>query len=304
MAETYYDVLEVSPDATQEEITAAYRERVLETHPDRNDDPDAAERFKRVTTAEEVLSDDVERARYDRLGHDAYVARSDGAGDETAESGRPSDARETAASADSSDPFADLFDGTDRSWTTGETDRSGPSHHARHRRRRQRATERARSTAEWWIGDAAETTRANAGVGTESTDGRRDAGSEASGYAVHDWNDDVDLGRSRPAMDQSTVVVVACLALLYPVFVYASVAPAFPLVVNGVVAACTLVLVGYLLTIPRAAIVAFGLWSVLVPVGLPALTAVDPLSPIGLLVTAAFWLPLGYAVAVWWALRP
>jgi len=72
MGETYYDVLGVDPDASRGEITAAYRERVLETHPDRSDDPDAAATFDLVTTARDVLVDADERARYDRLGHEAY----------------------------------------------------------------------------------------------------------------------------------------------------------------------------------------------------------------------------------------
>ncbi|MCU4753393.1 DnaJ domain-containing protein [Halobacteria archaeon AArc-curdl1] len=72
MAESYYDVLGVDTDATQDEITEAYRSQVLEVHPDRSADPNAAARFDMVTDARAVLTDDLERARYDRLGHDAY----------------------------------------------------------------------------------------------------------------------------------------------------------------------------------------------------------------------------------------
>ncbi len=79
MGDTYYDVLGVDPDATRDEIESAYRDRVLETHPDHSDDPDAAERFQRVMTAKSVLTDETERARYDRLGHEAYVDPGDGA---------------------------------------------------------------------------------------------------------------------------------------------------------------------------------------------------------------------------------
>ena len=73
MDRTYYEVLGVSSDASQSEITEAYRERVLETHPDRNDDPDSTDELILVTEAEDVLSDERERSRYDRLGHEAYV---------------------------------------------------------------------------------------------------------------------------------------------------------------------------------------------------------------------------------------
>lgn len=73
MAETFYTTLGVGPEADGEAIRRAYRNRVTECHPDVSDDPGALERFKRVTTARDVLLDDVERARYDRLGHEVYV---------------------------------------------------------------------------------------------------------------------------------------------------------------------------------------------------------------------------------------
>lgn len=62
----YYDVLDVPPDATPEEIKEAYRQRAFETHPDRRSDADAHEAFVQVRTAYETLSDPQARARYDR----------------------------------------------------------------------------------------------------------------------------------------------------------------------------------------------------------------------------------------------
>ncbi|WP_218927232.1 J domain-containing protein [Halosimplex rubrum] len=73
MSRTFYGVLGVRPGADEEAIRAAYRERVKEHHPDVSSDPDAADRFKRLTAAKETLLDAAERARYDRLGHRAYV---------------------------------------------------------------------------------------------------------------------------------------------------------------------------------------------------------------------------------------
>lgn len=73
MSESFYDVLGVTPDASTEEITDAYRERIKETHPDVSDAPDALEEAKRVIEAKETLADEEKRARYDRLGHDIYV---------------------------------------------------------------------------------------------------------------------------------------------------------------------------------------------------------------------------------------
>lgn len=75
MEETFYGVLGVDPDADEETVVRAYRERSKSAHPDVSDDPDAGERFKRLTTAKDVLTDEAERARYDRLGHETYVRR-------------------------------------------------------------------------------------------------------------------------------------------------------------------------------------------------------------------------------------
>jgi molecular chaperone DnaJ len=66
----YYEVLGVDRDATPEAIKKAYRKLARQYHPDVNkDDPTAAEKFKEVTEAYEVLSDSEKRARYDRFGH-------------------------------------------------------------------------------------------------------------------------------------------------------------------------------------------------------------------------------------------
>jgi DnaJ-class molecular chaperone with C-terminal Zn finger domain len=72
-SQTFYGVLGVAADAERERIRRAYRSLVKECHPDVSDDPDAPERFKRLTVARDVLLDDTERERYDRVGHDAYV---------------------------------------------------------------------------------------------------------------------------------------------------------------------------------------------------------------------------------------
>jgi curved DNA-binding protein len=62
----YYQVLEVSVDASAEEIKKAYRRLALATHPDRNrNDPRAEERFKEISEAYGVLSDPQKRSQYD-----------------------------------------------------------------------------------------------------------------------------------------------------------------------------------------------------------------------------------------------
>jgi len=65
----YYEVLEVSRTVTKEELKKQYRRLARQYHPDVNPDPGAAERFKEISEAYEVLSDDDKRVAYDRFGH-------------------------------------------------------------------------------------------------------------------------------------------------------------------------------------------------------------------------------------------
>ena len=64
-----YEILEVSHDASMDEIKRNYRRLARECHPDANpDDPGAEARFKELAAAYEVLSDPDKRSRYDRFG--------------------------------------------------------------------------------------------------------------------------------------------------------------------------------------------------------------------------------------------
>jgi molecular chaperone DnaJ len=71
----YYEVLGVTKDASKDQIKGAYRKLALQYHPDRNKAPGAEERFKEISEAYAVLSDDAKRAQYDRFGHEGIQGR-------------------------------------------------------------------------------------------------------------------------------------------------------------------------------------------------------------------------------------
>src|SRR5438445_5586886 len=75
----YYEVLGIERSATQEEVKKAYRKKALQYHPDRNPgDPEAEKKFKEISEAYEVLSDEKKKEMYDRYGPEAL--RGAGAG--------------------------------------------------------------------------------------------------------------------------------------------------------------------------------------------------------------------------------
>jgi len=65
----YYEVLELPRNATPEDIKKAFRKLALQYHPDRNKNADAADRFKEINEAYQVLSDPERKTAYDRFGH-------------------------------------------------------------------------------------------------------------------------------------------------------------------------------------------------------------------------------------------
>src|SRR6478672_3778437 len=66
----YYEVLEVERTIDAAGLKAAYRKLAMKHHPDRNGGcDDSMARFKEISEAYSVLSDDQKRAAYDRFGH-------------------------------------------------------------------------------------------------------------------------------------------------------------------------------------------------------------------------------------------
>jgi len=75
----YYEILEVTKNATQEEIKKAYRKQAIKYHPDKNPgDKDAEAKFKEAAEAYEILSNPDKRSRYDRYGHAGVGGASSG----------------------------------------------------------------------------------------------------------------------------------------------------------------------------------------------------------------------------------
>ncbi|GER45570.1 chaperone protein DNAj [Striga asiatica] len=76
----HYKVLNVSRNATLQEIKASYRSLARKYHPDMNKGPGAEEKFKEIGAAYEVLSDPEKRSLYDRFGEEGLRGGFDATG--------------------------------------------------------------------------------------------------------------------------------------------------------------------------------------------------------------------------------
>jgi molecular chaperone DnaJ len=71
----FYEVLGIPKTASKDQIKDAYRKLAMQYHPDRNKEPGAEEKFKEISEAYAVLSDDQKRHQYDTLGHESFDQR-------------------------------------------------------------------------------------------------------------------------------------------------------------------------------------------------------------------------------------
>jgi len=68
----YYEVLGIGKDSSKEEIKKSYKKLAIKYHPDKGGD---AEKFKEISEAYAVLSDEDKRKKYDQFGHDGFDQR-------------------------------------------------------------------------------------------------------------------------------------------------------------------------------------------------------------------------------------
>ncbi|WP_367175355.1 J domain-containing protein [Haloarcula rubripromontorii] len=309
MSETFYEVLGVSTDASTAAIETAYRERLKETHPDVSDAADAGEATQRLIEARDVLTDEDERARYDRLGHDAYVA-----GERNIADADSSDVAEAAQRAG----YGGSPSGSDRTEASAGQGTSRTS--ARERERRERAArervaeDRAdRSTTDTDGSSSDEqSTDATSGTAAASNAGsaRRSGTAGTSDFSDNDgsgatWSSSATYSVRQTGtpsrgslLEMPTgrgLTLFAITFALYPVMLFSALLPAFPLWVNLTIGVCTLFMIGYLQSEPTIAILVFGSWSLTTAVLLVVLN-ISAFSLIGALALSGTWLPFGLSL--------
>lgn len=71
----FYELFELNPNTSQEEIRRVTKEKLRNSHPDRTSDDDGVTpaQFETIKIAREVLTDEEEKEKYDTLGHNRYV---------------------------------------------------------------------------------------------------------------------------------------------------------------------------------------------------------------------------------------
>lgn len=261
MGESYYDLLGVSEDAATEEIERAYREKLKETHPDVSDSDDASERTKELLDAKETLTDETERSRYDRLGHDTYLDT-----DPTSSTGTSSAQRAAEHVRQTSTSTSDATGTTSRQRRTGTSpganrrsreQHSGKSDASSDTQQESTYTENVGEGANW-----ASTSRKGGETNPRDTNQWRAWSSDRS-YAVERGADVFRLGNL--FRQQHVMVMLGATFLVYPVLLFGALSTQFPLGINFLVAACIVFVIAFLQSIPEVGILVFAAWTVLLP---------------------------------------
>jgi len=211
-------------------------------------------------------------------------------------------------------------------WADGDTDDSSSSattggrRRAEERRRRERD---ARERVDRSGSKATTDTGSGAGAATESGATKRETTTDGGATDVGDgpggisdvarsWNasqgynvrQQYDKGpqRSRLFPTSQSLTLLGIAFVLYPVMLFSAIFPPFPLVVNLVVALCTILLVAYLQSIPEVGVFVFGAWSLATPIAF-AIAGVSLTSLVGVVALSATWLPLGLSILTYTAVR-
>jgi len=74
MSNSFYSILEVPENATQEEIKKSYRRLSMEYHPDKNKSPEATAKFQKISEAYETLGDPEKKSQYDMNKNNPFVS--------------------------------------------------------------------------------------------------------------------------------------------------------------------------------------------------------------------------------------
>lgn len=285
MPEDYYERLGVSRDASESEITAAFRERIKETHPDVSDDDAAGDRTKRLIEAKDVLTDPDERATYDRLGHEAYVSREIPLGSTDDDS----DTADPATGESQSSTATGRQSRREQRTATGETDDTASDGDTQ-----QTTAGQASQSANWYDTSRQQRTRA--------TTDRHEVWDTDRSYAVDDSPGMFSLRELLTS--QRTVVLLGTTFVIYPVLLFGALFQSFPTAANLVVAMCIVLVVAFLQSVPQVGMLVFGTWLVLLPVVVFGSIGVPVVSITGVLALAAVIFPFGLSVLTWVALGP
>jgi len=292
---TFYETLGVGKDAGLAEVRAAYRERAKDTHPDVNDAPDAGRRFKRVKRAHDVLTDERERRRYDRLGHGAYVALDDSG---SSESEDPEGSAGASGTDDRTAGSAASGASSDESGTAGgDEGRRGRASRATGAGRDRRAAGGGSRSGARRGHDASARDGGTAGTEANRTGAEQDSFGRVT-YGLVRWLEFAGalVGTWQSRLGPAGAATALATFGAYPAFLASTVTPLFPLGVNLLVGLCTLAMLGYLILRPEIGVAVLGAWLFILPFAL-TVSGVGVVSLGGLYALVVTVVPLVLCVA-------